>query len=156
MDRFDAAILEQLQRNGRTTAEQMADKVGLSAAACQKRMRALRRSGRIVQDVAILAPALAAQRLTLILNVTLYGESRAKLAAFADRMRSVDEVMQCYRTTGAAHFLLLVTVADMEAFDCFCEHHLHHRGDIERLVTSVVRERVKTGFFQPVSAESTL
>lgn len=155
LDRFDAAILEQLQRNARTTAEAMADVVGLSAAACQKRMRALRQSGRIGREVAVLGPEFAAARLTLVLQVTLYGEKSATLAAFADRMREADEVMQCYRITGAAHFILIVTAPDMEAFNAFCERSLNRHGEVERLLTSVVRERIKTSFFQPVVVEPT-
>lgn len=151
LDPFDASLLEALQRNNRLTAEALAEEVGLSAAACQKRLRRLRRDGHVGAEIAILDPGLAGQRITLIVQVTLKDECIRQLRDFAERMQDVVEVMQCYRVTGDAHFIIMLTVADMTEYEAFCARHIYEPDNVHRFLTILVKERVKTGFFQPVS-----
>lgn len=152
LDAFDAKILEEIQRDARATADALAEVVGLSAAACQKRLRRLRGAGYVSADIAILHPALADARLTLILHVTLKGEATLDLAEFSQRMRAADQVMQCYRVTGDAHFVVMITADSMSEYEAFCGRHIYGPGNVERLTTVIVKERVKTGFFQPIKS----
>lgn len=56
LDRIDAAILVQLQRNNRLTSDELGALVNLSPSACQRRLKRLRHEGVIEGDVAIIAP----------------------------------------------------------------------------------------------------
>ncbi len=145
-------MLEAIQRNNRMTAEALAGEVGLSATACQKRLRRLRRDGCVGADIAVLDSALAECRIMLILQVTLNGERIHELREFAERMQSADEVMQCYRVSGDAHFIVMMTAASMSEYEAFCARHIYGPENVGRLHTIVVKERVKTGFFQPVAS----
>lgn len=150
IDRFDAAILCALQRDARITAEALSASVGLSAAACQKRLRRLRAEGFVEADLAVIDPGRIGRGLMTVLQVTLASEDWQRLGAFAARMAARPEVMQCYRVTGEAHFVVLMTARDVADYDRFCREHVYAAGDVQRLVTSVVKERVKATFYQPV------
>ena len=54
IDKLDRKILEQLQKDGSLTNQQLAEKVGLSPSPCLRRVRALEEAGIIVRTVTIL------------------------------------------------------------------------------------------------------
>jgi len=153
MDRFDAAILEALQRNSRLTADGLSEKVGLSSDACRKRLARLRTSGVIEAEVAILDPTLIGRGLLLIVEVSLDQERRANLEHFKARMQAAPEVMQCYYVTGNADFILIVSARDMADFENFTIEHFIDEENILRFQTSAVMNRVKTGFSMPVEVD---
>jgi len=54
LDKFDWAILYELQQDGRLTNAELANRVGLSAAPCWRRVRALEEGGYILGYRAVL------------------------------------------------------------------------------------------------------
>ncbi len=150
MDRFDALILDALQRDTRQTAEALAAKVGLSADACRKRANRLRAAGYIEADVARLSPEKLGRGLMLVVEVTLMNERPAALDRFKQRMRAAPEVMQCYYVTGNADFILILSARDMADYEAFTRRHFFDEENVARFRTSAVMERVKTGFTMPV------
>ncbi|MGO4780051.1 Lrp/AsnC family transcriptional regulator, partial [Lysobacter sp. 2RAB21] len=56
MDQFDRRILQRLQDDARTTTDDIAEAVGLSATAVQRRIKRLRAQGAIVSEVAVIDP----------------------------------------------------------------------------------------------------
>src|SRR5215471_18841013 len=109
MDVFDAKLLKLVQHNNRATTEQLAEAVGLSPSACQRRLKRLRASGTIVADMAVVTPEAVGRRLTAILRVTLDTTRPDIVDRFKRSVVSRPEIMQCYSTTGAVAFVLLVT-----------------------------------------------
>lgn len=59
LDAADRRLLSLVQSDGRMTAERLADAVGLSVSAVQRRLQALRRGGVIVGEVAVVDPKLS-------------------------------------------------------------------------------------------------
>ena len=114
LDDFDRRLLDAVQEDSRRTGEVLAALVGLSPAACLRRLQRLRAAGVIEREVAILDPRIAGTRLSLIVNVTLERERPDLADGFARAMRQAPEVSQCYYVTGAVDFVLLVMVADMD------------------------------------------
>lgn len=153
MDRFDALILDALQRDARLTAEAMSPHVGLSPDACRKRIARLRASGVIEAEIAVLDPAQVGRGLILIVEVTLENESKADLDRFKARMKAAPEVMQCYYVTGNADFILITSARDMADFERFTREHFFEEDNVRRFRTSAVMNRVKTGFSMPVEAD---
>lgn len=76
MDEFDARLLNLMQENNRLTAEKLSALVGLSPAACQKRLKRLRENGTIAHDISVLSPEATGRKLTLIVEVTMNGKGR--------------------------------------------------------------------------------
>lgn len=153
MDKFDALILNILQRNARTTAEAMSQQAGLSPDACRKRMARLRSSGVIKAEIAVLDPASVGLGLILIVEVTLQNERKADLDRFKAAMQTAPEVMQCYYVTGNADFILIVSARDMAGFEEFTRRHFFTEDNVLRFRTSAVMDSVKTGFAVPVAPD---
>jgi Lrp/AsnC family transcriptional regulator, leucine-responsive regulatory protein len=71
LDEFDLKLLDAVQRNNRLTAEQLAEKVCLSASAVQRRLQRLRERKVIEAEVAIVSPEALDRSVTAIVEVTL-------------------------------------------------------------------------------------
>jgi Lrp/AsnC family transcriptional regulator, leucine-responsive regulatory protein len=99
LDDFDRRLLDAVQEDNRRTGEELAALVGLSPAACLRRLQRLRAGGAIEREVAILNPKVAGPRLNMVVLVTLEREGPDQLDRFAREMRSAPEVTQCYYVT---------------------------------------------------------
>ena len=110
LDTFDRRLLAAVQDDSRRTGEDLAELVGLSPAACLRRLQRLRASGIIEREIAIVDPRVARARLTLIVMVTLERERPDLIDGFTRAMRAAAEVTQCYYVTGAMDYVLMVSV----------------------------------------------
>lgn len=121
LDTFDIALLNLVQENNLATSEQLAGKVGLSATACQRRLKRLRAEKVITADVSIIAPEATGAPVTLIVMIALEREQFELLDSFRQRIMSYPEVTQCYYVTGVVDFIMIVRVPSMEAYAEFTE-----------------------------------
>lgn len=145
LDDLDRAILDLYQRDTRQPSEQIGTRVGLSAAAVQRRLKRLRESGVIVAELAALEPRQLGLGLTAIVNVDLVDESARATRAFRDKVSARGEVQQCYGVAGAYDYVLVVVVADLQAYDAFCEACLLHDANVRSFTTQVVLDAAKRG-----------
>jgi Lrp/AsnC family transcriptional regulator, leucine-responsive regulatory protein len=149
LDALDRAILGHLQRDARTVADVIADDVGLSAAAVQRRIKRLRESGVIARDVAILDPGALGLGMIFVVAVQLEREHAAVLDTFRRRMRADPAVQQCYYVTGDADFIVVVLARSMPDFEAFTRRALFD-PDVRRFTTNVVMSTVKVGLTVPL------
>ncbi|MBL6600144.1 MAG: Lrp/AsnC family transcriptional regulator [Alphaproteobacteria bacterium] len=150
MDQFDLKLLDCVQKDNRLTADQLSDLVGLSSSACQRRLKKLRADKVIEGDVSIISPEAVGRQLTMIVQVTLVREQPDLIDSFKRSMRNTPEVMQCYYVTGEHDFVLILTVADMSAYEDFSRRFFFENSNIQRFNTIVVMDRVKAGFQVPL------
>jgi Lrp/AsnC family leucine-responsive transcriptional regulator len=150
LDDFDRRLLDALQENNRRTGEELATMVGLSPAACLRRAQRLRESGVIEREIAVLAPELVNNKLTMLVLVTVDCERTDLVDAFKRSMARAPEVMQCYYVTGAVDFALLVSVADMPAYEAFTERYLFEKH-VLKFESLAVMSRVKFGTKIPLA-----
>ena len=143
MDDKDLHILRLVQENARLTAETLGERVGLSPAAVQKRLKKLKETGVIEREIAVLSPKKLDRDLTVIVEVILERENRQQLEAFKKKMRTAPSVQQCYYTTGEADFLLILSVRDIKEYEAFTQEHFFDACNISRFTTSIVMDRVK-------------
>ena len=113
LDRYDRAILDALQKDGRISNVQLATAVNLSESACLRRVRALEDSGMIDRYVALVSQPAAGLPGNVFVHIGLHREEESELAAFEDAVRDIPEVMECYLMTGEFDYLLRVVVSDM-------------------------------------------
>ena len=143
LDRFDIALLNIVQENNQLTTEQLANRVGLSATACQRRLKRLRAEGAIVGDVAIISPHVSGPNVTLIVLVQLEREQLDVLEGFKRRIIKYPEVTQCYYVTGNAEFALVVRVPAMQAYAAFTERAFFGDKNIRCFQTYTSMQTVK-------------
>ncbi|WP_020593867.1 Lrp/AsnC family transcriptional regulator [Kiloniella laminariae] len=150
LDGFDRSILRCLQQSTRFTSEQIAEKVGLSATACQRRIKRLRDTGAIVREVAILSPDAVENRLTLLVQIVVKRGRSDVIDAFKRDMMTYAEVQQCYYVTGAFDFILIVTARDIVEYEHFTRRAFFDNPAIHEFNTTVVMEQVKVGLEYPL------
>jgi Lrp/AsnC family transcriptional regulator, leucine-responsive regulatory protein len=150
LDTFDRKILAQIQRNTRLTAAELSERVGLSPSACHRRLSALRESGVIEAEIALINPKAVGRRITMIVTVTLEREHSDVISEFKRACRDNVEITQCYYVTGQSDFVMVLTSRSMEAYDAFVERFLFSNRNVRRFETMVVMDRVKVGFDIPL------
>lgn len=143
MDKKDFEILKSMQTNVRLTAEALGYEIGLSPAAVQKRIKKLRETGVIENEIAVLSPSKLGREMTVIVQVMLERESRMHLDAFKRRMRNAPEVQQCYYATGASDLILVVIVKDIKEYEEFTQEYFFDESNVSKFTSSVVMDRVK-------------
>jgi DNA-binding Lrp family transcriptional regulator len=119
MDAIDAKILRELERDGRVTNLQLAERVALSPSACLRRVQALEAAGVIKGYRAILDRAQLGAGLTVFVMVGLSGQLQRDALAFERAMADSPEVLECHNVTGAIEYLLRVEVSDLAAYKHF-------------------------------------
>lgn len=154
IDNFDRKILEIVQESNRTTSDQIAEQVGLSAAAVQRRLKRLREQQVILADVSVISPKAIGRHMTFLVQVSLERERADLMQSFKKQMKSNRRVQQCYYVTGSSDFILVVTAIDMEDYDKFTREAFFDNSNVRNFLTNVVLDPVKVGLMLPVD-EST-
>jgi Lrp/AsnC family leucine-responsive transcriptional regulator len=121
-----------------------------TAAACLRRAQKLREGGVIERDVSILSPEAIGRRLTMIVTVALDRQRLHEEEAFIWLMREAAEVMECYHITGGADYVLILSVADMQAYEAFTRRYFYERY-IKRFESMAALERVKFSTAVPMA-----
>ena len=120
MDRIDRRILEAVQRNGRITNLELADKIGLSPSPCARRVKRLEDDGIIDHSVTLLNPAKLGLKLTAFVQISMDKHTPDRFENFEAHVRDYPEVIECYLITGhAADYQLKVMVPDMDYYQEF-------------------------------------
>jgi Lrp/AsnC family transcriptional regulator, leucine-responsive regulatory protein len=143
LDRTDLLVLAELQRNGRQTNAELAERVHLSASACLRRVQRLEREGVIRGYRAETDPERLGLGLQAFVRVQLREHDAASIAAFADFVNQWDEVVACHALTGDMDYLLQVAVRDLEHFSRFLLDRLLNQAGVADVNSSFVLRTVK-------------
>ncbi|GAA0681681.1 Lrp/AsnC family transcriptional regulator [Marinobacterium maritimum] len=150
LDSFDRKILKIMQTSNRTTSDQIAEHVGLSPAAVQRRVKRMREQQIISADVSVVNAKALGRNMTLIVQVSLERERADLIDLFKKEMKKREEVQQCYYVTGSADFMLVVTAFDMEEYEQFTREAFFDNTNVRSFQTHVVMDPVKVGLTVPV------
>jgi len=150
LDNFDNKILALMQQSNRITSDQIAEQIGLSPAAVQRRLKRLREQKMIHADVSIINPKAVGIEVTLVVQVTLEREQANLLDNFKKEMRSNTSVQQCYYVTGSTDFILIVTAKNMKDYEDFTNEVFFNNPNIRNFQTNVVMDPVKIGLTVPI------
>lgn len=151
VDSFDVAILAILQSDNLTPQREIAERVHLSPAAVQRRIRRLQDSGVIAGNAAVLNPDALGRPLTIFIEVQLVNELDALTAGFRARVAQEEAVQQCYSVTGQTDYLLIVTAADMQEYQALTKRLFEGDQNIQRFVTSIALATLKRSLRLPLS-----
>jgi DNA-binding Lrp family transcriptional regulator len=143
MDSLDRAIIEQLQRDGRLTNQELATRVGLTPAPCLRRVRRLEADGVIAGYTAILDPVALGRGFEVIVNADLVANDRNSVEAFEARVAAMDEVIEVRRMFGLPDYLIRVRVADAEGYERWLTTNLMGDPAISRVDSRLTMKLVK-------------
>ena len=143
LDRFDAKILDALQRDGRLSVVDLAESIGLSPTPCARRIKALESEGAIEGYAAVLNPARVGLAVLAIVQVKLTEHTDETVARFEREIELMDEVTKCLAMTGSYDFILEVYGKDLEALSNVVLKKLIRVPNVRDMQSSVVLETIK-------------
>ena len=114
LDRTDLQLLAELQRSGRQTNAELAERVHLSASACLRRVQRLEREGVIAGYRAEVDPERVGLGLQAFVRVQLSRHDAEAIAAFGDFVNAWDEVVTCHALTGDMDYLLQIGAVEFD------------------------------------------
>jgi Lrp/AsnC family transcriptional regulator, leucine-responsive regulatory protein len=136
LDRYDRAILKQLQQDARTTNTSLAEKVSLSESACLRRVRALEEAGVIEGYTTVLNQQKCGYPVNVFVHITLDRQAQPGLEAFENAVRKIPEVMECYLMTGDYDYVVRLVVADLADFERIHNQFLTRLPSVARVHSS--------------------
>jgi Lrp/AsnC family leucine-responsive transcriptional regulator len=150
LDDLDRKILQHLQRDGRMSLADLAEKVGLSPSPCLRRVRMLERDGVIARYVAVLDQRAVGLPFSVFESIKLDSQRQEALDRFAKAIERWPEVLECYLMTGPRDYWLRVVVPDLDAYERFVKQKLTRLEGIASIESSFALEQVKYTNVLPV------
>ncbi|MDQ7732710.1 Lrp/AsnC family transcriptional regulator [Halomonas sp. SpR1] len=138
LDRIDINILVQLQADGRMTNVHLADAVGLSPSPCLQRVKRLEAAGYITSFQARLNLAKIMESVTVFTEVTLSDHHREDFLRFEQKIRQVDEVMECHLISGGYDYLLRFITRSIAHYQRVMEALIEDEIGIEKYFSYIV------------------
>ncbi len=143
-DDIDMRILGLLQDNGRMTNVELAERVGLTAPPCLRRVRALEQQGAITGYHAALDPAALGYNLTVFAMVSLRSQAESDLRAFEQMVADIPEVRECHMLNGEIDFILKIVAPDLQSFQHILTTKLTPAPNVEHVKTSLTIRTAKS------------
>jgi len=150
LDDFDRRLLNLVQSDAGQTAERLAENVGLSPSAVQRRLRRLRETGVIVRETAVVDPKCIGNPVSFIVALQVERERPEMLSQLRAWLETQEHVQQAFYVTGEADFMLVVTAPDTEAYDALMVRLMADNLNVKRFTTYVALGIVKRGLAIPV------
>ena len=142
-DRADYRILGALQQDGQLSAAQLAERVGLTATTCWRRVTRLERSGAIKRRVALLDREVVGLSVMVFAHVRLATQGREALAKFEQAVRKHPEILECYTLLGETDFILRIVARDIKAYEAFFLDHLSRFPGVSAVRSSIALSVIK-------------
>lgn len=147
---IDYRLLRLLQKDARISNQELAERSGLSASVCWRRVKALEEAGIITAYPALVDAEKAGLKFSAIVHVTLSRHETTPVATFIQRVASRPEVLDCFATTGEADYHLHVVCRDKDAYNLFLEEFLFRLPGIAQVRTNLVLKVIKMQSELPV------
>lgn len=150
LDKFDLAILDQLQNDGRLSNAELAQRVGLSAAPCWRRVRALEEAGYIKGYHAELDRSKLGLGVLAFVRLDAERHAGDTLRALEDTLKSIPEVVSCHYISGTGTFEMQVVSQDLATFSQFAREVLINLPHVKDLRTSFSLGEIKASAALPL------
>src|SRR5690606_5630979 len=151
LDKFDLAILQELQSDGRLTNAELAQRVGLSAAPCWRRVRALEEAGFIKGYRAELDRDKLGLGVLAFVRLDADRNNGATTRQLEQAIRAIPEVVSCHYISGSGTVELQVVSRDLHHFSSVAREVLLNLPNVKDLHTSFSLGEVKAGGALPLS-----
>ena len=136
LDKFDIQILNELQADARLTNAELAQRVGLSAAPCWRRVRALEQAGYIKGYHAEIDRHKVGLGVLAFVRLDAQQNTGEKTREMEEAIRKVPEIVSCHYISGAGTFEMQVVSKDLDSFSQFARKVLINLPNVKDLHTS--------------------
>jgi Lrp/AsnC family leucine-responsive transcriptional regulator len=143
LDRIDRHILRALQKEGRVSYVDLAEKVGLSTSPCLERVRRLEKDGYIRGYTALLDPARLDAGLLVFVEISLNYTSGSVFEDFRHAVARWPEILECHLVAGYYDYLLKLRIDDMTSYRQLLGEILHTLPGVRDSRTLVAMETVQ-------------
>jgi DNA-binding Lrp family transcriptional regulator len=142
VDAIDRKILAEVQRDGRLTITELAERVGLSVSPCHRRLRALESDGIVAGYRAHVDPLAVGLGFSSLVFVSLRESDNRTVAAFEDTVAGIENIVQAQRLFGDPDYLLRVVTTDLAAFQKLYDSTLSALPGVQRLTSTLIMKSV--------------
>jgi len=136
LDPTDRRILTVLQKQGRMSNADLAERINLSPSACHRRVQRLEDEGIIRNYVAMLDPRKLGLPSTVFVEITLAGQSDEVLEPFETAVARIPNVLECHLMAGTADYILKLVVEDTDDFARIHRQYLTRLPGVTRMQSS--------------------
>ncbi len=136
LDTIDRRLLTALQKQGRISNADLADKVNLSASACHRRVQRLEADGYIKGYVALLNARKIGVSATIFVEITLSTQADEVLEAFEKAVARIPDVLECHLTAGAADYILKIVAENTDDFARIHRQYLTRLPGVAKMQSS--------------------
>ncbi|GGZ13062.1 Lrp/AsnC family transcriptional regulator [Novosphingobium colocasiae] len=144
LDAIDRKLLAELQDEGRITNVELANRVGLTAPPCLRRVRSLEEEGIIRGYHADLNPSKLGFTITVFALVSLKSQAEEALREFEGHMNTLPEVRECHMLNGEIDFILKIVSRDLQSFQEFLTGKLTSAPNVDSVKTSLTIRTAKS------------
>ncbi len=155
LDDVDRQILHDLQNDGRMTNVELAERAGISAPPCLRRVRVLEKAGIVRGYHADIDPHALGFGVTVFASVSRKSQAEADLRAFHELIESWPMVRECHMLTGETDFLLKVVAADWDAYEKFLTTKLTAAPNVSTVKSALTIKTTKYAPGVPIEAKRT-
>ncbi len=154
LDSFDLKLLKEVQQDAGLSQAELGERVNLSAAAVNRRLKRLNEDGVIRRTVALVDPQQLGHQLTVIAEVEVESERLDLLDAMKRSFLACPQVQQCYYVAGEFDFVLVLAVKSMEQYTDLTRQLFFESNNVRRFRTLVSMSNVKVGLEVPLDLEA--
>lgn len=153
LDRQDRRLLDVLQQDGRISNQDLAERIGLSASSCLRRLRTLEDAGLIIGYRALLDAKALGLSLMALVHISMDRHTPERFANFEAQVAALPHVLECLLITGqAADYQLKVIVQDMDAYQDLLLNKITRIEGVTGVHSSFVLRRVVNKTALPLDA----
>jgi len=150
LDRYDLALLRELQADARLSNAELATRIGLSPAPTWRRVRRLEAQGYITGYRAEIDRRKVGLGVLAFVRVDAERNNAAATQELEDRIRGLPEVVACHYISGAGTFELHVLATDLDAYSRWAMETLFKLPNVKDMHTSFSLGEVKAGGALPL------
>ncbi|GLZ88054.1 AsnC family transcriptional regulator [Metapseudomonas resinovorans] len=154
LDIFDLKLLKEVQQDAGRSQAELGERVNLSAAAVNRRLKRLNEDGVIRRTVALVDPVQLGHQLTVIAEVEVESERLDLLDAMKRSFLACPQVQQCYYVAGEFDFVLVLAVKSMEQYTDLTRQLFFESNNVRRFRTLVSMSNVKVGLEVPLDLDA--
>ena len=151
LDGYDIKILHELQADARLTNAELAQRVGLSAAPCWRRVRALEQAGYIKGYRAEIDRHKIGLGVLAFVRLDAQQNTGEKTREMEEAIRKIPEIVSCHYISGAGTFEMQVVSRDLDTFSQFARKVLINLPNVKDIHTSFSLGEVKASSALPLS-----
>jgi Lrp/AsnC family transcriptional regulator, leucine-responsive regulatory protein len=151
LDRLDARIIAELQKDGRSSVVELAERIGLTGTPCARRVRQLEQNGVILGYTAIVDPARLGLKVQAFVHVKLIRHTDENVEQLQRELASLEHVVSCHAITGESDFMLQVVAPDLEALSTLVLKKLLKISCVRDVHSSIVLDTLKRSVRVPLT-----